>query len=55
MKGSQFNTKSNRTGLNGIKVKWLVEWLVETMETKGTGWALRVRRGGAVIEEDAIL
>ena len=28
---------------------------METMETKGTGWALRVRREGAVIEEDAIL
>ena len=51
MKGSQFKTKSNGTGLNGIKVKWLLE----TTETKGTGWALRVRREGAVIEEDAIL
>ena len=50
MKSSQFDTKSNRTR-DGKKVKYLVE----TIEDKGMGWALRVWREGAAIGEDAIL
>ena len=51
VKGSQFNTRTTRTGLNGVKI----DWIVETVENTGTGWALGVRREGAAIEEDAIL
>ena len=51
VKSTQFNTRTPKTGRKGVKI----DWIVETVENTGTGWALGVRREGATIKEDAIL
>ena len=53
VKGTQFNTKTSthRVSANGVRI----QWLAETVENVGTGWALDVRKVGAPISEKAIL
>ena len=53
VKGKQFNTKTSthRVSANGVRI----QWLAETVENVGTGWALDVQKVGATISEKAIL
>ena len=53
VKGTQFNTKTSthRVSANGVRI----QWLAETVENVGTGWALDVQKVGATISEKAIL